>query len=506
MKVDIIITRINNFEYSFIGSTHIGIRHIAHALTYDNPDEYAYKPKQEMFDKRKYTFKIGMLYDLLAYIKEHKVSYFLKDDEHTIPGQWKFDERMSGKYSYQKDSISAFFKRRFGIIKVPTRGGKTFIASEIIRVFLESDTGNFLFVVDTMDLFNQAVGDIKEFFAPYYNIDIGRIEAGKVDVSKRVTVAMIQTIQSTLSRRCSDRKKKAGLDKYLKELKFLCVDEIHDNCSDSRLKIYKKSKKLEYQLCLSATPYRSETWLQNLKLQSWSGDIVYDISENLLRKKKVLSDYKVFMLLFDHNEIDFLKLGEQGVDYNEYRKRIIFENKYRNGALIRVLFLLKKLGLKTLVIFQSVDHGQLISKRTGYKFISGVTTTDKRAEIKDEFLSDTGKILLTSNIFKKGITLPSVEVLINVDGGLEDANTIQKKGRVLGTTDIKNRSLIIDFFDVYDLYFSDHSETRLNTYINSIGEKNVGILDTSVDDCYETLERWIRKWFLKEETNSSSSQ
>ena len=85
--------------------------------------------------------------------------------------------------------------------------------------------------------------------------------------------------------------------------------------------------------------------------------------------------------------------------------------------------------------------------------------------------------------------------MINIDGGLEDANTIQRKGRVLGTTDTKDRSLILDFFDEFDAYFTDHSVSRLQTYVDAIGERNVGILDTEVDDCYETLERWIRKWF-----------
>ena len=104
-------------------------------------------------------------------------------------------------------------------------------------------------------------------------------------------------------------------------------------------------------------------------------------------------------------------------------------------------------------------------------------------------------VLLASDIFKKGVTLPSCEVLINVDGGLEDANVIQKKGRVLGTTKNKDRSVIIDFIDVYDAYFSEHSEARLSTYVNAIGEKRVGILDTSADDCFSTLECWIKKWF-----------
>ena len=88
---------------------------------------------------------------------------------------------------------------------------------------------------------------------------------------------MIQTVQSTFSKRCKDVQKKKELEKYFKELKFLCVDEIHENCSDAKLKTYKKSKKLEYQLCLSATPYRAGTLVQNLKLKEWSGDVVYNI-------------------------------------------------------------------------------------------------------------------------------------------------------------------------------------------------------------------------------------
>ena len=106
--------------------------------------------------------------------------------------------------------------------------------------------------------------------------------------------------------------------------------------------------------------------------------------------------------------------------------------------------------------------------------------------------------MLASNIFKRGVTLPQVEVLINVDGGLEDANTIQKKGRVLGATETKSRSLIVDFFDLYDAYFSEHSETRLNTYIGAIGEKRVGILDVSIDSWLETFRRWTIKWFASD--------
>ncbi len=494
MSIDVNITRINNFEYSFKLSSKNGIRHVAKALTFINPDTYAYSQKIEKFDKRRFVFKIGMLTTLESYIHTHNLSYQINDYDFSLPEGIEIDDRMSGKYIHQRKAVEAFYKRRFGIIVVPTRGGKTFIASEILRIFLDTDEGNFLFCVDNTTLFNQAVGDIKKYFERYGGIEVGEIRAGLVDTSKRVTVAMIQTIQSTFSKRCKDVQKKRELEKYFKELKFLCVDEIHENCSDAKLKTYKKAKKLEYQLCLSATPYRAGTLVQNLKLKEWSGDVVYNISESLLRKRKVLSDYKVFMLLIDHNDIEY---DVEVEDYNGFRKELIFENDLRNKILLSVIEILRELRLKTLVLFQSVEHGRNVEILSGIPFISGIDGSDERERAKAEFLEGEGGFLLASNIFKKGVTVSQCQVLINVDGGLEEANIIQRKGRVLGATDSKDRSLIIDFFDLYDIYFSKHSETRLNTYVSSIGEEKVGILDTSIDDWLKTFENWTKKWFRK---------
>jgi hypothetical protein len=65
----------------------------------------------------------------------------------------------------------------------------------------------------------------------------------------------------------------------------------------------------------------------------------------------------------------------------------------------------------------------------------------------------------------------------------------------MGATENKKRSLVIDFFDLYDLYFSDHSETRLNTYVSAVGERRIGLLDTSNADWIVTFRRWTEKWF-----------
>ncbi len=488
----IVVERISNTEYSFSHSDKEGIRNVVKFLTFNNPDPFAYSNKILKYNKNNLTFRVGMLKTLLKKCKDKEINVELYDYDYKIPDV-RIDDRMFGKYVHQSNAVKVFYKKRFGIICVPTRGGKTFIAAEILRIFLQSDEGNFLFCVDSTDLFTQAVEDFQRFFERYGGIEIGEIRAGQVDLTKRVTVCMLQTVQSILRKNYKDKNKQKELKRYLKTLRFLAVDEVHDNCSDSKLRIYKSCKELEYQLCLSATPYRSGQFVQNLKLQEWSGDIIYEITEDELRKRGVLSEYKVFMLMVDHNNIEYEDVEDN--DYSDVRNKLIFESQFRNNILRVIIEELRGLGLKTLVLFQSVEHGRMMSELIAEPFISGKTSKKEREERKSEFLKKDGGVLLASNIFKKGVTLPEVQVLINADEGLEDANTIQRKGRVLGATNDKKRSLVIDFFDVYDFYFSSHSDARLQTYIKSIGAERIGILDTSHRRWLDTLIKWTKKWF-----------
>jgi len=489
-KSTVIIERVSKTDYSFAKSQRFGIRAVSQALTFRNPNPFAYSDVITKFNRRDLTFHIGMLSNVVQYCEDEDISYEVNDWVYEMPDV-TIDDRLEGNYIHQRYAVEAFFKRRFGIIVIPTRGGKTFIASEILRIFTMTEKGNALFIVDNTTLFTQAVDEIKTFFGRYGGVEVGEIKAGSIDFSKRITVAMIQTIQSTLSKR-SDKVRQKRMKAYLKDLRLLCVDEIHDNCSDSKLKIYKMCKNLDFQLCLSATPYRSGAYVQNLKLQDWSGDIVYNISEDTLRQRGVLSNYKVFMMMIDHNS-NLTKIKNR--DFAGLRTELIYENEFRNKILLDIIEICNHYKLKTLVLFQSVEHGKMLQSESGFRFISGETSGEEREVVKKAFLAEDGGVLMASNIFKKGVTLPEVQVLINADDALESANVIQRKGRVLGATKTKKRSLIIDIFDLFEQYFSTHSEARLNTYVYSIGENNVGILDTTVVSWKQTLDNWIRKWF-----------
>lgn len=200
----------------------MGKRIVAKSLTYNNPSPFAYSDQIQMFDRRAFTFKVGMLPTLLKKLTSAGREYRLTDYDFKLPRSVKIDERLKGKYIHQRKAVEAFFRRRIGIIVVPTRGGKTFIAGECIRIFLQTEgvTRKALFLVDSKTLFQQAIDDFKRYFEPYGGIEIGEIRAGRIDTEKRVTVGMIQTIQSTLSKRCKETGKKNQLKNFLKTLRF----------------------------------------------------------------------------------------------------------------------------------------------------------------------------------------------------------------------------------------------------------------------------------------------
>ena len=482
------IQRIEFHKYYFGASDVQGIKLVCEALTFPNQSPFAYSDTISKFDKSKLTFDIGMITNVLSLCNKKGVLPNIED--------WKYDElplgdidkRVQGDYDHQLQAIQAFWRRRIGILKVPTRGGKTFIASEIFRQYLNRHDGKICFVVDNVTLFTQAINDIKRFFEPYGGIEVGEIRGNRMDLDCRICVATAQTLQKRV--KSGETLVKKELRKYLRDLDFLAVDEIHDNSSDSRLSLFRMCKNLSYQLCLSATPYRSGAFLQNLKLQGWSGDIVYEIDESVLKERGVLSNYKIGVLYADWHDIK--------PKTNEYRsicEAVLYDNDRRDDQIRNICSMLERLGLKTLLLFQSIDHGNKFARSAGYNFLSGETSGKERESVKEAFLNIEGGVLCASGIFKKGVTLPEVEVLINVDGGLEDANTIQKKGRVLGTTKTKKRSLIIDIADNYKDYLFDHAQTRYQNYTSVLSEEDIECFDLFEDiDC---IEQWVRDWMLK---------
>ena len=145
------------------------IKVLKKSLTFSHPNFYhaqSFKSgfwdgSVKFFNNRGQYFLHGMLSYVTKRLTKKHIKYSLDGFTHRDTSWVKFGEYfIKDDRDYGRDAILQFLSTGSGIIKVPTRGGKTFIASEIIRLLRQKEGVRVMFVTDAVDLFSQAINDI----------------------------------------------------------------------------------------------------------------------------------------------------------------------------------------------------------------------------------------------------------------------------------------------------------------------------------------------------------
>lgn len=428
-------------------------------------------------------FELGLIEDVEDFLKKKKIKFKRINEDFREMKIDSFNIREI-LYRHQREGVQSFLKENYGLMVVPTRGGKTFISGEIIRIIQKKYKDcQILFYVDTIDLFTQTVGELSDY------LKISEDEIGRIDSSgfqpKNITVAMIQTVTSMFK----DKAKKFELLRYFKKINFLIVDEVQEYLGKKRMALIKKCSNVEFLLGLSATPFKQMgSEVENLKMKAYFGGIVYEVKKEELQRDGVLALDKLFLV----SNINKNYSSEE--TYQEQLDSQIYFNKKRNEIILEVIDICQRNNFKALILFSSKRHGNHISEISDVRFLSGDDKSKERKEVKEEFLKGEGGVLLASNIFKKGITLPEVEVVMIADGGLEGSALVQKIGRVLGSTKDKKRAAVLDIMDFSVEYFSSHSLNRLEVYEKEIPDNRIELFEPGE---FRELESKMKKWLAK---------
>jgi superfamily II DNA or RNA helicase len=481
------------------------------ALTYLDPDRfYASSFRNKSWDgKVKHyennTFKRGFLQRVKEELDEKGISYDLREEKNDIVGDFTIDERQR---FYQKEALEVFFKEQRGIVKVPTRGGKTILAAEAVSILKKKKPdAKVIFLVDTLDLFKQS----KDELSNYTGYEIGEIKRDFDFDFKDILVASAQTVTRALypdfrrkkrpktkediaeqaKKDKNKKEKKRALQQLLREVDMLIVDEVQEYGSEKRSSFI-NSCGATYLLCLSATPFSTEDFKKNWRIESFAGkNPIYEVKEEVLRESNFLVED--FVLLVKYESYGHLKntVGS----YTDYFRSLFIEDIGRNNLLSLVIECCQQFNLKTLVLFGSLDHIKKIGTQMNLPYITGKHKQKKREEEKNKFLTKKGGVLLATDIYKKGITLPEVEVLINAGGGKEGSAVLQRRGRIIGTSSGKSKALVVDIVDLADDYFSDHSLKRIEAYEKVIKSDNFFVFDSKESQFEEDLERFLNELF-----------
>lgn len=148
------------------------------------------------------------------------------------------------------------------------------------------------------------------------------------------------------------------------------------------------------------------------------------------------------------------------------------------------------------MLFNSVEHGEIFANKTRHSFISGKTKSIERETKKNRFLKrKQGGVLLASDIFKKGVTLPEAQVMISGDNVKEQSLVLQKRGRVIGSAENKSEALTIDVIDNVKFYDKQAIE-RIKAYEKVLSKENIDVLtfkdkESFVIELYDKLQKWF---------------
>ncbi len=378
----------------------------------------------------------------------------------------KLKETGKDPFYYQLDALNASINADRGILKLSTGAGKSLIIALIVAS--KGKSAN-VYVIGKSLLYQ-----LYDLFVSLFDCKIGIIGDGKCEIAdiNIISVWSAGTALGLKLKKTEDDEDEANIEssKYIlireviKNAKLNIYDECHI-CSCSTIQDIAKFANPEYIYGLSGTPRRDDG--SNLLIESIFGKYLIDISATKLINEGYLVRPTIKFITVP-------KMRGLGKSFQSIYRRYIVENEIRNGYIINGAEALVNQGYSTLVIFNSIEHGNIlykeISKKVPTILLSGKDSAQTRDDAKAKLESGEIKIILASKIFDIGVDIPKISGLILTGGGKSTIRALQRIGRCIRRYPNKTRAAVIEFHDQAK-YLEQHSEERLNIYKTEEGFK-----------------------------------
>lgn len=344
---------------------------------------------------------------------------------------------------YQVDLINKACQNQRGIIQAPTGSGKTVIGISIVKAFRDPDV---LWLCHTKDLMYQTGEEFKK-----YGYKPGYLGDSHCDLGSRILIAMRQSAVKFLD------------SPDVKEQTMVIVDEAHHiskfNGEYAEILSHVLSP---LRFGLTATLPTSDE--SKLAVESFLGPLVGRITINEAKEEGMSSDIKIKILKVFKNQ----KVKEQKRYPDVYRMGVI-ENDEKNLMLMERAKQHVDKGDSVLIIVKEIEHGDTLlstARSLGLeaRFVHGATNGEFRVKLKDALNDKRIKCVISSVVWKEGINIPELNVIINAAGGKSEIATLQTIGRGLRKTETKESILVYDVFDPSHYHLINHFGERVSLY------------------------------------------
>lgn len=380
---------------------------------------------------------------------------------------------------YQVKATNIALKRKRGVISVPTGGGKSRIITELVRAL--GDTP-ILITVPTKLLLYQMVEDLEGAGTATdlrEGYDVGLIGDGHLDIGKRVTVAIPDTLYS--------RRGDPLLTAWLASIPVLVCDECHTLACPTGVVVSSMLRGTQYRVGLSATPC-----MDNL-LVGMLGELLYEVPEQQLIAEGYIMAPRVEVVTAPSVTVParlhrwYASVRQRGgFDhrlYQELYSHCILRNDARNELIADIAkdYVDRQEGPLIIVVARiedeeagvdkdgnatpgKVSHASilaplLLARGLRYRVLSGTTPKAGRVEIvKGLGDGSIGLVIAGASILKEGVNVIAATGTIIAGGG---------RGG-------KARPTLYILSDSSHTYFSNQSKTLVEACIKTYGTHNVG--------------------------------
>lgn len=414
--------------------------------------------KVHLYNERVKTLPLGlfsMMQELITDFNEYfNRNYILrlKEDYRTpcieADIKYKFNSQKYEIRPYQEQAIKTAIVNRIGIIEMGTGAGKSLVAAEIIRRV----NTHTLYVVNRIELVEQTI----EMFEDYLGVKPGRIVEGKMELTKGIVVASIQSINAIMKRETLENYK---IRKFLNQVGMIVYDECH-NCKDAgTYKILSKAvMNANFIFGMTGTSFRFDE--HTLRMKGLVGDVIYKKTTEELVKEGFLTPTQCLFLTNELIMNDNLK-GNPIEGYHSEYDVYITNSNFRNELIKKIVEENPK--KKILILTKLIKHGENLEQLIpGSKLITSKTNKNLRKEDFEDFKDSKYNVLIGSmQIFSTGINIPDLDILINASGNKTTVGTIQSIGRSMRKSEGKEIAYYYDFLDLGNKYFQDAAKQRM---------------------------------------------
>lgn len=406
------------------------------------------------------TFNTGYIYQLLEQLDEWEIKYEIEDQRDTFKPLNTVTELGGMELrDYQLDAVNAFLKNKLGgmpflrgILHEATNAGKNLIAAAIFASFSQKRKG--IFLIDNTNIYEQAIKELGELLPG----EIGRFDSRKQDISKRITICMVQTLAIRA-------KKNIKVRNWLGNQDIVIVDECDTVATRKDTKyIAQTCYNAPVRLGMSGTPLHHKDKTRNQEVINFFGKILH-VTRNKELVEKGHSSRPTIRFVKGNKNL------HKGITYQKEYEKCIVKNKSRNKKIWRITErALKKRKGPVVILIKLHKHIECLRKLIPFQLSNQISweyihnKTPNNQAVFRRFNKGKIDVLIASMIIRRGMNLKLMRTLINAAGGDSHSNLIQLLGRGLRREKgVKDEIDIWEFFDK-GKYIQRHSKHRIRYY------------------------------------------